>query len=98
MKFAIKKVTGIGEFAVKNEGGKEIFTVKEKAFLVLNTNTMEVRTDVRLAKLLQEKYESVMESRYFGRGGIEVVLGGQLEEDELYDLTRLSYNLTVDNN
>ena len=37
-------------------------------------------------RLLQEKYESVMESRYFGRGGIEIVLSGQLEEDEIKEL------------
>ena len=36
-----------------------------------------------------------MQSRYFGRGGIEVVLSGQLSRDELEDLVRLSYNLTI---
>ena len=44
--------------------------------------------------LLKEKYESVMESRYFGRGGIEIVLAGQLSEQELFDLVRLSWNLS----
>ena len=45
--------------------------------------------------MLENKYESVMESRYFGRGGIEIVIAGnQLPEDELCDLVRLSYNLT----
>jgi hypothetical protein len=37
-----------------------------------------------------------MESRYFGRGGIEIVPAGQLTTDELMDLIRLSYNLTSD--
>ena len=66
----------------------------ERAFLVLRKNTIEVRTDETLKNLLREKYESVMESRYFGRGGIEIVNSGQLDEDELNDLVRLSYNLS----
>ena len=60
----------------------------------MNKNTIEVRTDSELKKLLVEKYESVMESRYFGRGGVEIVLAGQLSDDELIDLVRLSYNLS----
>ena len=35
-----------------------------------------------------------MESRYFGRGGIEIVDSGQLEDTEVEDLIRLSYNLS----
>jgi predicted DNA-binding protein (MmcQ/YjbR family) len=62
--------------------------------LVEHKNTIEVRCDERLAETLKEKYESVMESRYFGRGGIEIVLSGQLNEGEIEDLVRLSYNLS----
>ncbi|MBQ9180837.1 hypothetical protein IJ135_01955 [Candidatus Saccharibacteria bacterium] len=66
-----------------------------KVFLVINPHTIELRTDHELMRLLTEKYESVMPSRYFGRGGIEIVLAGaQLSEEELYDLARLSYNLS----
>ena len=65
------------------------------AFLVIHRNTIELRCDKRLANLLKEKYESVMESRYYGHGGIEIVLAGQLSDAELEDLIRLSYNLTV---
>ena len=65
-----------------------------RAFLVVRKNTIEVRSDEKLSKLLREKYESVMESRYFGRGGIEIVNSGQLKEDELNDLVRLSYRLS----
>jgi hypothetical protein len=35
-----------------------------------------------------------MDSRYYGRGGIEVVLAGQLNQQEIEDLIRLSYNMT----
>ncbi len=68
---------------------------EEKAFLVVRKNTLEVRCDRKLSGLLREKYESVMESRYFGRGGIELVDSGQLGVDEIEDLARLSYNLSV---
>ncbi len=94
MVFDLSKVTGIGEYTEKPEKERTIYNKGDKAFLVVNKNTIELRTDDKLAKLLEEKYESVMESRYFGRGGIEIVLVNQLEEDEVYDLVRLSYNLT----
>ena len=65
-----------------------------RAFLIVRKNTIEVRCDTKLSNLLREKYESVMESRYFGRGGIEIVNSGQLAEDEVNDLVRLSYRLS----
>ena len=99
MVFDISKVSGIGEYTEKQEVVDEkprtLFLKDEKAFLVVNKNTLEVRTDEELRKLLVEKYESVMESRYFGKGGVEIVVAGnQLSEDELFDLVRLSYNLS----
>lgn len=98
----IAEIGGISDFAIEQMKLSEgmdvdeatIYKVNDKAFLVERKNTIEVRTDRKLANHLREKYESVMESRYFGRGGIEIVLSGQLEEDEIKDLIRLSYNLT----
>lgn len=95
MVFDISKVAGIGEYIEKIEKERTLYLKGEKVFLVVNKNTIEVRTDVELKKLLIEKYESVMESRYFGRGGVEIVIAGkQLNNDELCDLVRLSYNLS----
>ncbi|MBR5408737.1 hypothetical protein IK112_02195 [Candidatus Saccharibacteria bacterium] len=109
MVFDISKVGGIGGFTdetVKIGEGDDAETVEvyrveagddqesPKAFLVIRKNTLELRTDEKLRDLLKEKYESVMESRYFGRGGIEIVNSGQLAEDEMNDLVRLSYNLS----
>ena len=68
-----------------------------RAFLVLRKNTLEVRTDRKLLNLLREKYESVMESRYFGRSGIEIVNSGQLSDEEIRDLVRLSYDMSREN-
>ena len=66
----------------------------KKVFLVDNEKTLEVRTDEKLAENLKGKYESVMESRYFGKGGIEIIPAGQLTDDEINDLIRLSYDLS----
>lgn len=95
MVFDVSKINGVGEFSVQQEKDRELYLKNGRTFLVVHRNTIEVRTDSKLANLLKEKYESVMESRYFGRGGIEIVLSGQLSNMELEDLIRLSYNLTV---
>lgn len=94
MVFDIYEVSGIAEFSEASEKERTLYKVLDRVFLVVNKNTVEVRTDAKLGKLLREKYESVMESRYFGRGGIEIVMSGQLEKTEIEDLVRLSYNLT----
>ena len=101
----VEEISGIGQFIVsqrKEEGAAEnevfdqIFSVPDgKVFLVIRPKTLEVRCDAKLRNLLREKYESVMESRYFGRGGIEIVDSGQLTQEEIEDLVRLSYNLTL---
>ena len=102
MMIEIGKISGIGEFATKKRKTSDkledllYLAPNEKAFLVVGPKTIEVRCDAKLGKILREKYESVMESRYFGRGGIEIVPSGQLETAELEDLVRLSYNLTKD--
>ena len=99
MVFDISKISGIGKFTSRMEEVKEqprtLYLKDEKVFLVENKNTIELRTDEELRKLLVEKYESVMESRYFGRGGVEIVVAGhQFSDAELEDLIRLSYNLS----
>lgn len=93
----VEKIHGIGEFTREQKGEDVFYSVPDgKVFLVVRPKTIEVRSDQKLVKLLREQYESVMESRYFGRGGIEIVPSGQLEESELEDLVRLSYNLTAE--
>ena len=99
MVFDISKVAGIGTYESKQEKDADdhertVYYKEDRAFLIINKNTIEVRTDGELKSLLTSKYESVMESRYFGRGGIEIVLAGQLSDEELQDLVRLSYNLS----
>ena len=98
----IAKISGLGAFKQETEqldeyNSRELYRIEsnEKPFLIVNKNTIELRTDDKLGKLLIDKYESVMQSRYFGRGGIEIVSSAdQLKPNELEDLIRLSYNLT----
>ena len=95
----IEKISGMGEYSVDEtilEGNiKRVFyKINDHVFLVVNKNTIEVRTDEKLGKFLIGKYESVMRSRYFGKGGIEIVDTGQLGKNEIEDLIRLSYNMT----
>lgn len=91
----VSKISGISEFTVKLEKTRQIYLKSDKAFLIVNKNTIEVRCDPLLTENLKSKYETVMDSRYFGRGGIEIVLANQLSPEELQDLIRLSYNLTI---
>lgn len=90
----ISKISGIGPYATKNDSDRKLYFKESSVFLVINPNTIEVRCDQKLSENLKEKYESVMESRYFGRGGIEIVPAGQLSTEEIADLIRLSYNIT----
>lgn len=94
MVFNLSQITSISGYTKKPEKTRTLYQKGEKVFLVVNKNTIEVRCDDKLSDLLKNKYESVMESRYFGRGGIEIVLANQLKKDEIEDLVRLSYNLT----
>lgn len=90
----VSKITGIGPFTVKAEPTRELYYRGQLVFLVMHRNTIEVRCDIRLSDNLKTKYESVMDSRYYGKGGIEIVLSGQFSQQEIEDLIRLSYNLT----
>lgn len=94
----VKNISGIQDFTTrveqKDDKNRTLYLNGEKVFLVENPHTLEIRCDAKLSKLLQAEYESVMESRYFGRGGIEIVPSPQLNREELEDLIRLSYNLS----
>lgn len=90
----LSEINSIGDYTKKSEKDRTLYLRNDKPFLVVNKNTIEVRCDYELSKILQEKYESVMESRFYGRGGIEIVLADQLSHQEINDLIVLSYNLT----
>ena len=95
----IAKISGIGKYEEHSYGDKKqdrIFEVPGgKAFALMRQKTLELRCDRRLRDVLKERYETVMESHYFGKGGIEIIPTGQIPDAEIEDLVRLSYNLTL---
>ena len=90
----LHEINGIDNYDVKQEKSRTLYQKNGKTFLVQNHSTIEVRCDKELGRTLQEKFESVMQSRYFGHGGIEIVPTSQLKTDEIEDLIRLSYDIT----
>ena len=86
----------MNKFLDEMEGAKISRAENGKAYLVERENTIEVRVPKELKEFLIEKYETVMESRYFGRGGVEIVLG-QMGEEDVADLIRMSRDLTGKN-
>jgi predicted DNA-binding protein (MmcQ/YjbR family) len=95
---------GLGEVSeevLTEDGGqgrkaRRILKREGKIFLVIWEGTwplrIEVKCDEKLGKLLREKYESVLDSKTLGRGGVEVICSGQLSQDEVGDLLRFSWN------
>lgn len=72
----------------------------DKIFAILKDATtpirVEVKTDTRLSKHLRTKYESVLLSQNMSpKDWIEVLCTGQLTDDEVKDLIRLSRNLVA---
>ncbi|MBR3164514.1 hypothetical protein IKF15_04440 [Candidatus Saccharibacteria bacterium] len=79
--------------SLEDEGDGKIFLVVWKGKRPLR---LEMRCDRRLGQVLQERYESVMQSRALARNGIEVICSGQLSDDEIVDLVRHSYELSLE--
>jgi predicted DNA-binding protein (MmcQ/YjbR family) len=81
------------------ERSGEVPTIYRRAgrvFLVVREASDPLRLDVgvgrELARLLADKYESVAPSRVMDRATwVEVICSGQLEEDEVLDLIRASW-------
>lgn len=68
------------------------------AIIHVNSNPLrlEAKCDHQLAKLLREKYESVLASSNMDKKTWnEIICSGQLTNEEVQDLLRLSYNLVV---
>lgn len=96
LKFALS----LGESTQKEDEKTRYLLRGEKIFLAMSKGMTPVRIEIRcekqLSRTLQERYESAMGGRLLGRNGLELVCSGQLSYDELCDLIRLSYNLSVE--
>lgn len=92
------KLEGVEEKNSEENKNLRIFTHNDKICMVVEKDTqplrIETRCDLKLSKTLQERYESVMQSRALGRNGIEIICSGQLTDDEVYDLIRHAYEVS----
>ena len=82
-----------GLIVFKNPANDKIFAVLKDGASPLR---LEVKTDTRLSKHLRTKYESVLLSQNMSKKDwIEILCTGQLTDEEVKDLIRLSYDLVA---
>jgi predicted DNA-binding protein (MmcQ/YjbR family) len=75
-----------------------VYKIDDKMFALIseakNPLWLSLKCDPLLAKVLREKYETVMEGYHLNKKHwITIVLTGQLPQDEIEDLVRHSYLL-----
>lgn len=82
--------------------GKDVavYKVGDKMFALIAEGTdplrLSLKCDPQLAKLLREKYETVMEGYHLNKKHWNtMLLTGQVPEDEVHDLIRHSYELVI---
>src|SRR3990167_4748428 len=74
-------------------GGKMFAIVGEKSDPV----RISLKCDPQLAITLREKYESIVPGYHLNKKHWNTIIcTGQLSQDEVFDLIRLSYNLVAD--
>ena len=89
------------KIAVYKVGHKDVPGHKERMFALIAEGTNPVRLslkcDPRLSQTLQQRYESVLPGYHLNKKHwITIICSGQLTEDEIQDLIRLSYRLVTE--
>lgn len=75
----------------KETGGSKLFAIIADGSDPLRVS---LKCDPKLAETLREKYESVLPGYHLNKKHWNtIVCSGQLSDDEIFDLARLSYNL-----
>lgn len=79
-----------------------VYKVHDKMFALIQEGKLPVRVSLKcdpaLAKLLREKYETVMEGEHLNKKHWNtILLTGQLQDSEVKDLIRHSYELVSKN-
>jgi predicted DNA-binding protein (MmcQ/YjbR family) len=87
--------------SVYKVGHKDIPGENEKMFALISDGSKPLRvslkTDPILNKTLQERYESVLPGYHLNKKHwMTVICSGQLTDEEIKDLARLSYNLVTE--
>ncbi len=87
--------------SVYKVGNKEMGEGKLFAIIQDTSNPLRIslKCDPKLASMLREKYESILPGYHLNKKHWNTIIcSGQLTNDELFDLARLSYNLVADTN
>ncbi len=87
--------------AVYKVGHKDVPGQDEKMFALISEASQPVRvslkTDPELNRTLQARYESVLPGYHLNKKHwMTVICSGQLTDDEIKDLARLSYRLVTE--
>lgn len=94
----VERALALEGVSERREKEWRIFERDSRIFMCIEVGTaplrLELRCDRKLGQTLQERYESVMESRALGRNGIEIICSGQLNDDEIFDLVRHAYEVS----
>ncbi len=82
--------------------GVAVYKVNDKMFALIPEGkdpvSLSLKCDPGLAKLLREKYESIMEGYHLNKKHWNtMLLTGQLGDERVKDLIRHSYNLVTNN-
>lgn len=82
--------------------GVAVYKVNNKMFALIPEGkdpvSLSLKCDPGLAKLLREKYESIMEGYHLNKKHWNtMLLTGQLGDERVKDLIRHSYNLVINN-
>ena len=90
-----------GDIAVYKVGHKDVPGQQEKMFALIAEGSQPLRVslkcDPQLARTLRERYESVQPGYHLNKKHwITVICSGQLSDDEVIDLARLSYRLVTE--
>ncbi|MCL2445092.1 MmcQ/YjbR family DNA-binding protein [Candidatus Saccharibacteria bacterium] len=96
-------IANLGEHTIDTESHENLILFKTPAdqiFAIIHTDSdplrIEAKCDRQLAKLLRERYESVLASNNMDKKSWnEIICAGQLSDEEIQDLLRLSYNLVT---
>lgn len=82
--------TGVYKTGDKESGGKMFALIKEDSTPV----NLSLKCDPNLAENLREKYETVLPGYHLNKKHWNTIIcSGQLSDDEIKDLVRLSYDL-----
>lgn len=87
--------------AVYKVGHADVAGQEEKMFALIAEDSkplrVSVKCDPRLSLNLQEKYETVLPGYHLNKKNwITIICSGQLTDDEVKDLIRLSYRLVTE--